>query len=117
MFAPENNLNNCKTLINLSNMKKLVIALSVLTFLMVGVIAVNSVVAKQVSSSVYDDPPKKDAKAKKSCCTPGEMKSCKTPCTDKKEVKADDKKQESGTTASTSTETTTETKKTDPDKK
>jgi hypothetical protein len=98
-------------------MKKLVLALSVLTFLMVGVIAINPVVAKQVNSSVYDDPPKKDAKAKKSCCSPGEMKSCKTPCTDKKEVKADEKKQESGTTTSGSTETSKETKKTDPDKK
>ncbi len=97
-------------------MKKVVIALSVMTFLMVGLIAVNSVVAKQVSSSVYDDPPKKDAKAKKSCCTPAEMKSCKTPCTDKTEVKADDKKQESGASTSVSTETK-ETKKTDPDKK
>jgi hypothetical protein len=99
-------------------MKKVVIALSVMTFLMVGLIAVNSVVAKQVSSSVYDDPPKKDkdAKTKKSCCTPGEMKSCKTPCTDKTEVKADDKKQESGTSTSVTTETK-ETKKTDPDKK
>ena len=97
-------------------MKKVVIALSVLTFLMVGLVAINSVVAKQVSSSVYDDPPKKEVKAKKSCCTPGEMKSCKTPCTDKTEVKADDKKQESGTSTSVSTETK-ETKKTDPDKK
>lgn len=97
-------------------MKKLVIALSVLTFLMVGVISINSVVAKQVNSSVYDDPPKKDDKAKKSCCTPGEMKSCKTPCTDTKEVKADSKKQETSTTTSASTETK-ETKKTDPDKK
>jgi hypothetical protein len=97
-------------------MKKVVIALSVLTFLMVGLVAINSVVAKQVSSSVYDDPPKKEVKAKKSCCTPGEMKSCKTPCTDKTEVKADDKKQESGTSTSVTTETK-ETKKIDPDKK
>ena len=97
-------------------MKKVVIALSVLTFLMVGVIAVNSVVAKQVNSSVYDDPPKKDVKAKKSCCSPAEMKNCKTPCTDKKEVKADNKKQETTTSTSVSTETK-ETQKTDPDKK
>jgi hypothetical protein len=97
-------------------MKKALIALTVMTFLLVGVIAINTAVAKQVNSSVYDDPPKKDAKAKKSCCTPGEMKSCKTPCTDKKEVKADDKKQETTTSTSVSNETK-ETKKTDPDKK
>jgi len=97
-------------------MKKALIALTVMTFLLVGVIAINTAVAKQVNSSVYDDPPKKDAKAKKSCCTPGEMKSCKTPCTDKKEVKADGKKQETTTSTSVSNETK-ETKKTDPDKK
>ena len=98
-------------------MKKALIALSFLTFFMVGVVAINSVVAKQVSSSVYDDPPKKDVKAKKSCCSHQEMKDCKTPCTDKKEVKADDKKQESTTTKSASAETTKDTQKTDPDKK
>jgi hypothetical protein len=97
-------------------MKKALVVLSVLTFLMVGVVAINSVVAKQVNSSVYDDPPKKDAKAKKSCCSQKEMSGCKTPCTDKKEVKADDKKQETTTSTSVSTETK-ETKKTDPDKK
>jgi hypothetical protein len=97
-------------------MKKVVIALSLLTFLMVGVIAINSVVAKQVNSSVYDDPPKKDVKAKKSCCSQKEMSGCKTPCTEKKEVKGDDKKQETTTSTSVSTETK-ETKKTDPDKK
>jgi hypothetical protein len=98
-------------------MKKVVIALSVLTFVMVGVIAINSVVAKQVTSSVYDDPPKKDVKAKKSCCTPGEMKSCKTPCTDKTEVKAENKTQESTKSTEVTSEKKEETKKTDPDKK
>lgn len=97
-------------------MKKLMFALSVVTFLMVGVIAINPVVASQVNSSVYDDPPKKDVKAKKSCCTSAEMKSCNTPCSDKGEVKAADKKQESTTTTAVSTDNK-ETKKTDPDKK
>ena len=98
-------------------MKKALIALSVLTFLMVGVIAVNSVVAKQVNSSVYDDPPKKDVKAKKSCCSQQEMSGCKTPCTDKKEVKATDKKQETTTTSTSVSTETKDTKKTVPDKK
>jgi hypothetical protein len=97
-------------------MKKVLVALSVITFLMVGVIAINSVMAKQVTSSVYDDPPKKEATAKKSCCTPGEMKSCKTPCTDKTEVKAENKNQESTKSTQVSSETK-EAKKTDPDKK
>jgi cytoskeletal protein RodZ len=94
------------------NMKKTLFALSVMTILLVGVMSVNSVVANQVN----DDPPKKEVKAKKSCCSPAEMKTCKTPCTEKTDVKADDKKKETSTSTSVSTETK-ETTKTDPDKK
>ncbi len=93
-------------------MKKLMFGVGVFTFLMIGSLTIESVVANRV----YDDPPKKEVKSKKSCCSPEDMKNCKSTCTDKKEgSKMDSKANE--TSKASSTSTTTDSKKDNPDKK
>jgi hypothetical protein len=101
-------------------MKKVLMVIGMMTFLLVGAVTVESVVAGQLNNKVCDDPPKKDVKSKKSCCHSGEMSDCKTPCTDKTAVKSDNKSKEGTTATTTTTETATikkETEKVDPDKK
>ena len=77
-------------------MKKFILAFSIFTLLLVGVVAVNTVMASYSVVSVYDDPPKKDkdvkvktetAKSKDNCnpanCTTKCSQSSKC-CSDKK---------------------------------
>jgi len=101
-------------------MRKAFLILGILSFLLIGAVTVQSVMAGKLYTKVCDDPPKKDVKSKKSCCHPGEMSNCKTPCTDKTAVKEDNKSKEGTTTATTTSETTPvkkETEKVNPDKK
>jgi len=91
-------------------MKKLVLAIGLVAFLMSGVIAVNAVSVTPNDNIVTDDPPK--AK-KKSCADYGSKSKC---CSSKSASKSDCKDKE-GTKTTTSTTTTEETKKTSPDKK
>lgn len=87
-------------------MKKLMFAIGVFSFLLIGAISVDTVNA----NTVTDDPPKKEAKSTKSCSDATKTKCCsgKTSA-----AKCGDKE---GKSASTST-TTKNTKKSDPDKK
>lgn len=91
-------------------MKKLVLAIGLVAFLVGGIVTVQAMTSKAPNDKVItDDPPK--AK-KKSCTDYGSKKSCcssKASCHDKTECK--DKE---GTKA---TSTTKETKKSSPDKK
>jgi hypothetical protein len=94
-------------------MKKLMFTMGVVSFLWIGSLTIESVVAGRL----YDDPPKKEVKSKKSCCSPSDMKHCSGTCTDtKKASKMDSKDKEAMKEKSTST-TTTDTKKDNPDKK
>ena len=86
-------------------MKKLMFAIGVFSFLLIGAVSVDTVNA----STVYDDPPKKETKRTKSCSDATKTKCCSS----KKAAKCEDKE---GKSASTST-TTKDTKKSDPDKK
>jgi uncharacterized protein YxeA len=90
-------------------MKKVLFAIGIVAFLFVGAITVETVVANQEDSYVYDDPPKKDVKKKK-CCSHGDFtgKKCdsKSAHYNKKECKDTE-----------DTKATNETKKEDPDKK
>lgn len=95
-------------------MKKLVLAIGLVAFLMGGVFATNAVSLSLTPNSkvVTDDPPK--AK-KKSCAEMGSKSSC---CDSKSKGKSECKDKEGATsTKATTTETTTETKKSSPDKK
>lgn len=101
-------------------MRKAILMVSLMSFLLIGAVTVQSVMAGQVYTKVCDDPPKKEVKSKKSCCHPGEMSNCKATCSDKSTVKADNKSKEGNTTTAATSETTTvkkETEKVDPDKK
>lgn len=89
-------------------MKKLMFAIGVFSFLLIGAVTIDTVNANKV----YDDPPKKEVKGKKSCPEAGKTKCCsskssasKAACNDKEGTKT------------TSTSTTSSTKKNDPDKK
>ena len=86
-------------------MKKLMFAIGVFSFLLIGAISVDTVSA----NTLNDDPPKKEVKSKKSCSDATKTKCC----AGKSAAKCDDKE---GKSASTST-TTKDTKKSDPDKK
>lgn len=85
-------------------MKKLMFAIGVFSFLLIGAISVDTVNA----NTVVDDPPKKEVKSEKKCSDATKAKCC----SGKKAAKCEDKE---GKPASTST--TKETKKSDPDKK
>lgn len=98
-------------------MKKIVLTIGIISFLLIGAITIESVSAGQLTTKVCDDPPKKEVKSKKSCCQPGEMKSCSAPCTDKTAVKEDNKSKEGTTTTTETTTVKKETEKVDPDKK
>lgn len=87
-------------------MKKLLFAVSVFSFLLIGAITVDA-------TTVYDDPPKKEVKSKKDCSK--KCPSSKTCCSSKtghgtKETK--DKEAAKATTTSTK-----DTEKSNPDKK
>jgi len=94
-------------------MKKLMFVVGVLSFLFIGAVTIDSVMADQV----YDDPPKKEVKSKdcskkcpsaKTCC-PSKAKDhgSKEKCDDKEDAKS----------AKATNEKTSDTKKEDPDKK
>ncbi|MCD4730515.1 MAG: hypothetical protein K8R74_07935 [Bacteroidales bacterium] len=87
-------------------MKKLMFAIGVFSFLLIGAVTIDTVNA----NNVYDDPPKKEVKSKSNCSDATKAKCCsgKTSA-----AKCGDKE---GKSASTST-TTKDTKKSDPDKK
>ncbi len=85
-------------------MKKLMFAVGVFSFLLIGALSVDTVNA----NTVVDDPPKKEVKSEKKCSDATKAKCCSS----KKAAKCEDKE---GKSASTST--TKETKKSDPDKK
>lgn len=86
-------------------MKKLMFAIGVFSFLLIGAISVDTVNA----NTVTDDPPKKEVKSEKKCSDATKTKCCSS----KEAAKCEDKE---GKAASTST-TTKDTKKSDPDKK
>jgi hypothetical protein len=99
-------------------MKKVFFAIGIISCLLIGAVTVQSVFAGNLNTKVCDDPPKKDAKSQKSCCPTREMSNCKTPCTDKKEVKEASIKETKATSTTTeATATKKETEKVDPDKK
>jgi len=85
-------------------MKKLMFAVGVFSFLLIGALSVDTVNA----NTVVDDPPKKEVKSEKKCSDATKSKCCSS----KEAAKCEDKE---GKSASTST--TKETKKSDPDKK
>lgn len=90
----------------IKNMKKVFLAIGIISFLLVGAISIESVVANQSDASVYDDPPKKDASKKKSCA-----KYEKSSCCKKKSAKSDckdkssDKKESEGTKSTSKNDT------------
>ena len=79
-------------------------AIGVFSFLLIGAISVDTVNA----NTLMDDPPKKEAKSKKSCSDAQKTKCCSS----KKAAKCDDKEGKSASTSKTK-----ETKTNDPDKK
>ena len=89
-------------------MKKVLLTLTIVAFVMAGAVSINTVTANTTDSSVYDDPPKKETKSKKSCA---DMKSGKSCCSKSAAKSCDDKKD------TKTTSTSTETKKESPDKK
>lgn len=89
------------------DMKKVLLTLTIVAFVMAGAVSINTVTANTIDSSVFDDPPKKEKKSKKSCT---DMKSGKSCCSKKAAKSCKD-----GDTKSTST--TKETTKESPDKK
>ncbi len=84
-------------------MKKLMFAIGVFSFLLIGAISVDTVNA----NTVVDDPPKKETKSNKKCSDATKAKCC----SGKKAAKCEDKEGKSASSASK------ETKKDDPDKK
>jgi len=85
-------------------MKKLMFAIGVFSFLLIGTISVDTVNA----NTLNDDPPKKEVKSKKSCSDATKTKCC----AGKTDAKCEGKEGKSANTT-----TTTDTKKSDPDKK
>jgi hypothetical protein len=82
-------------------MKKLMFAIGVFSFLLIGALSVDTVNA----NTMVDDPPKKEVKSQKKCSDATKAKCCPS----KKAAKCDDKEGKSASTSST--------KKSDPDKK
>lgn len=99
-------------------MKKVFLALGLFAFLLAGVVTVDTAVANDNDKVVYDDPPKADKKASKSCasyskgsCCSSKSASANKSCDDKEAVKTEK------TTTTTATTDTKATKKSSPDKK
>ncbi len=94
------------------SMKKLMFVVGVLSFLFIGAVTIDSVMADQV----YDDPPKKEVKSKdcsktcksaKTCCPSKSKDLGRKECHDKEGAKS----------AKATNKNTSNTKKEDPDKK
>lgn len=97
-------------------MKKVFLALGLFTFLLVGVISVDTAVASDTDNVVYDDPPKADKKSEKSCADYSKSKCCSSK-TASKECSDKDAEKSAKATTTTTTTATTSTKKSSPDKK
>lgn len=103
-------------------MKKFILAFSILTLLLVGVVAVNSVMASYSVVSVYDDPPKKDKDVKvktettksKDNCNPA---NCATKCSQSGKCGTDKKMTSTKSSCCPSSKTTATTVKKDEAKK
>ena len=96
----------------IKRMKKLMFVVGVLSFLFIGAVTIDSVMADQV----YDDPPKKEVKSKDCSKT---CKSAKTCCPSKsKDLGSKECHDKEGTKSAKATDNKTgDTKKEDPDKK
>lgn len=97
-------------------MKKVILALGIMTFLLVGIVSIDTVVANDTDNVVYDDPPKADKKSKKSCADYSKSKCCSSKSADMGKKDCKDKEEAKATTTTTTT-ASTETKKSSPDKK
>ncbi|MBN2172891.1 MAG: hypothetical protein JW731_02085 [Bacteroidales bacterium] len=99
-------------------MKKVVLAIGVISFLILGAISINNVEAFSVNKAFYDDPPKKEVKNDKDCsksCASAKS-CCDSKSTSKAQTESKDKEATKSTNTSTSTATTAA-KKDNPDKK
>jgi len=105
--------NNLKS----KGMKKVFLALGIFTFLLVGVISVDTVVASDNDNVVYDDPPKADKKSSKSCADYSKSSCCSSKTKDVGSKGECKDKEEAKTTTATTTTASAETKKASPDKK
>jgi hypothetical protein len=92
-------------------MKKLMLTIGVFSFLMLGAVTIDNVNA----NSLFDDPPKKEVKAKSGCSDMVKTKCCSSKKTASKAECEDKEGKSASKTTSASTSTTA--KKNDPDKK
>ena len=99
-------------------MKKVFLALGLITFLLIGVVSIDTVIANDTDTVVCDDPPKADKKSKKSCSDfHGKKGKC---CSSKKSAdlgKKEDCKDKGETKSTKTTTDTKDSKKESPDKK